>query len=578
MDVRGKNRDILINTFEGGLDLDTDKRLVPNNKLVESKNIDITKRGDSFVAKDLGNEEILFEFEDTSSQEAFILGSVNANFLIEPTSETRPSILVFYVKEGFNFIIRALYTDDFSSEVILNEPINESDFNLLKDGSVDIERVGKFGYDSVYFVDNRRQPRKIDCVKYKTNDNEITLTLNSEIDEDGYKQINLFVNSPIAPNNAHRVYVYAYKTGGPLVYTPSNPSTETIKFVEISGSGSVPLAFDIYPEDYGDYTFQIVYHKEGSIIYRNFTIGDPFRAQVSIGSFNNYIIGLRDTNDSSSNDQVPSWDFLYEGNSFIGYIDTPTVEVGVTKVYLTEIEDPLNYVPDGYYQRADVFNTYFRVINGVIVDQDINNGDVVFSTNPSVITEDVKLAAQLVEEGNKNRLDGVTIHVPQTIEVGGITYNFINTVVNNTLEGNKKSQSNNYTYVIERPEDLTVVSNYSVNNITLEAFVISILRFGSGYNVTGRAFVDTPLSENMDVSIRVQAIDIESGNILPPAIINVTILSGDNFGEATVYHDENFSGGGFEGGSSSGDVDYGPACVLSYTYLGPETITVLNAC
>lgn len=569
MEVRGKNKDVIINTFDGGLDLDTDKRLVPNNKLTLSENIDITKRGDSFVVKDIGSEQILFEFEDTTENGVVILGSQNVNFLIEPTSQTRPAILVFYVKEGFYFIVKALYTDDMSSETILSESITETDFNLLKDGSVDVERIGKFGYDAVYFTDNRRQPRKIDCVKYKTNDNSVTLSLNSDVDQGDYKQINLFVNSSIDPEIPHRVYVYAYKTGGPLVYTPSNPSTDTLKFVEVDSAGNFSVVFDIYPEDYGDYTFQIVYHKEGSITYRNFNIGDPFRVQISVGSFNNYIIGLRDTNDQSSQDQLSSWDFLYEGNSFIGYIDTETVQEGVTKVYLTETEDPLNYVPDGYYQRADVFNTYFRVVSGVITEQTINNGDVVWSANPSEISQDIRDAAELIQEGNKNRLDGVTIHVPQTISVNGINYNFINTVVNMSLEGNKTSQSNNYTYIIERPDDLTVVSNYSPENITLEAFVISILKVGSGYNITGRAFINNAVSENMDVSIRVQAIDVDSGNILPPAIINVTIISGNNSADATVYHEENFGGG---------DVDYGPACVLSYSYLGPETITVLNAC
>lgn len=568
MQTNGINRDVLVNTFEGGLDLDTDARLLANNKLRDAVNIDITKRGDQFVVKDLNGETILFSFESLATKDVYILAVTNVSFLIQPTSETRPAILVFYVTSEERFIIKALYTDNGTSQTILEEDLSSQDYLLLKDSTVDLDVVGKFGYDVVYFVDNRREPRKIECVTYQTNSNVMTLTLNSEVDGDGYKRVNLNLNSSSLPADATRVYVYAYKTGGPLSYIPINPLTESKKYLNVNYSGSNIIGFNIYPEDYGDYTFQIVYHKEGSEIYRNFTIGNPYQVQISVGSFNTFLIGLRSTLDQSSPAQTDSWEFLYNGNSFVGYIDTPTVQVGLTKVYLSEIEDPLNYVPDGYYQRADTFNTFFKVQSGVITEQDINNGTVLWTVQPSSIESDVRLAADLIQEGQFDRLNNVTIHVPQSISVGGVNYTFVETVANNNIGRLKRSVSNNYTYTIEYKKDLTPVTVYSPEGVFLDAFIISVVKFGSGYNVIGRAVLSNAVSQSVSVNLRIQAVDRASQNILPPALLTLIINSGETSAEGSVYHDENFGG----------EVDYGPICVLDITYSGPETITINNAC
>lgn len=568
MQSNGINRGIVVNTFEGGLDLDTDARLIANNKLLDATNIDITKRGEQFVVTDLKGEEILFEIEDVTTLDAQIIGATNVSFLVKPTGENRPAIIVFYIRSDFKFIIKALYTDNYTSQLILQEDLSEEDYDFLSDSSIDLDVVGKFGYDVVYFVDNRREPRKIECVTYQTNSNVMTLTLNSEVDDDGYKRINLNLVSSSLPTDAHRVYVYAYKTGGPLVMTPENPLTDTVKFLNVNYSGSNIITFKVYPEDYGDYTFQIVYHKEGSEVYRNFTIGNPYQVMLSVGSFNSFIVALRDVNDMPAINQVNSWEFLYNGKSFVGYIDTATVIPGTTKVYTTEIEDPLNYVPDGYYQGADSANTYFRVISGVIADNDINNGDVVFSVDPTAIETDVRAAAILITEGNKDRLQNVTVHVPSSITVGGINYTFVQTVANDNVGREKISGSPNFTYTIEYGRDLSPTAVYSPQNVTLDVFVMSFIKESIGYSVTTRATISNAVSEDLTVNMRVRAVDTASQNETIPVITSVVIPAGTTAATAFDLHTDNFTN----------ETTYGPVCVIDIVYTGPETITASNFC
>jgi hypothetical protein len=572
METNGVNRDIVVNTFEGGLDLDSDSRLIPPNKLRGSVNTDITKRGDQFIVTGLKGETILSVFEDSLYSEINMLAATNVSFLVHPTSLTRGAFLLFYTKSNESisqFIVRAIYTDDNSTEVILVENISESDLLFLNDSTVDLDVVGKFGYDVVYFVDNRREPRKIECITYQTNSNVMTLTFNSEVEGVGYKQINLNLNSSALPTDPHRTYVYAYKTGGSINFNPVNPQTETVKYLDVNYSGSNTVSFKIYPEDYADYTFQIVYHKEGSLIYRNFIIGNPFQVQISVGSLNSFIIGLKSPSlFSFADNQLDSWEYLYNGVSFVGYIDTPTITLGVTKVYTSETVSEEFYVPDGFYQRADMLNTYFRVQSGVVTEQTTNNGNVSWSVLPESIEADVRASAELIDEESKNRLDFVNIHVPQTITVGGVDYTFVRTVANDDLGRSKISSSNNFTYQIEYKKDLTPVSTYAPDTVTLDVFIISVVKIPPGYQVIARAVVSSPVSQELEVNMRIGAIDVASGNILPPLLITATIESGFSDGQNTGFHNENFNG----------DVTYGPICVIDIVYSGPETIDIANVC
>lgn len=562
------NRDLVVNTFEGGLDLDTDSRLVKNNKLRSSNNIDITKRGDSFIATDIKGEIVMFDFEGHADKQVYMLASKFVTFLVEPTSETRRAALVFYVTSENKFIIKALYTDDSSQEVILEETLTASEFEQMKDSTVDLDVVGKFGYDVVYFVDNRRQPRKIDCVTYSTNSNVMTLTFNSLVDGDGYKQVNLNLNSSSVPVDAHRCYVYAYKTGGSLFYSPVNPLTETVKYLTVNYSGDQTIFFNIYPEDYADYTFQIVYHKEGSVTYRNFTIGNPFQVMLSVGALSNFIIGLRWSELSGSVDQVDSWEFLYSGVSFPAYTSTPTIEIGTTILYQSETEDPVSIVPDGYYQRADMPNTHFRVVSGIVTEQDTNHGVVLWGCLPSPIEADVRAAAFLIEEGDIDRLQGITIHVPSTITVGGVVYGFVKTTANSIPARLKESSSNNYTYTLEYPNDRYPISFYSPSEVDLQVFLLGVSWIGNGYFIRCRATITSAISEDLLVNLRVQARDKDTGSYLTPALITITIPSGNVNSDNNVNYYEN----GYN------ECTFGPVCVVNFTYTGTETINNINAC
>lgn len=567
-----ENRNILTNTFEKGLDLDTDARLVSNDRLRNALNIDITKRGDSLVVTDLKGETILFNYEPAGTQLTKTLAAVSVNFLVEPTGETREAILVFYTITNFfsiyQFVVRALFLDNLSQEVILLEDMSEDDYNKLSTSSVDFGIVGKFGYDVVYFVDNRREPRKIDCIAYRTNENVMTLTLNSQSDEVGYKTVNLNLTSSMLPNDEFRCYVYMYKTGGPLVYLPINPNTDTVKYLDVNYSGSSVISFDVYPEDYGDLTFQIVYHRDGASVYRNFIIGNPYKVELSIGSTAEFIVGLRSTSNTSESNSVDSWEFLYNGNSFVGYIDTPTIEIGTTKLYLSEITIPENYVPDGYYQRADISNVFFRIETGVITEQAINNGDVSWTVVPAFIESAVRADAELIQEGNFDRLSSVNIHVPESVTVAGITYFFVNTVANPEIGREKISSANNFTYTIEYPEDINPVSNYSVGEAEIQAFIISVVKSGSEYILTARVTTTSMFSSVMSVSVHIQA--FTSGSGVPATPVNgiVNIYPGQLYGDTTIFYNENFGV----------DTDFGPICISSYDYSGPETIITANAC
>lgn len=571
------NRDLVTNSFEGGLDLDSDKRVVANNKLVLSENIDITKRGDALVVTDIKGETILFNFEDHSNKSVFILSSVTARFLVEPTGLSRQSVVVFYITSDLKFKVKVLYFDDFSIGAILEENLLQSEYDFLLNSTVDVEKVGKFGYDVLYFVDNRREPRKIDCVTYVTNQNEMTLTLNAQVENTGYKTILLNLQSSIAPIDPHRVYIYAYKTGGSLVYNPVNPSTEVIKYVLVSDEITSVVAFNIYPEDYGSYTFQIVYHKEGSKLYRNFIIGNPFQVVIEVGSTSTFLIGIRSEFDQPAVTQIPSWEFLYSGNSFVVYIDTPTIELGTTKAYLSAIIAPESLVPDGYYQRADAPNTYFRVNLGIIAEQTINNGVVSWSCLPAEIEIDVRAAATTITEGTVNRLDNVIIDVPVEVMSGGIEYYFVKNVGNEQLGRIKEAFSTYFSYTLEFPSDLSPYSIYAPNITQLNGYIFGVARFSNGYNVTIGAFATNALTQSMSVVVKVQVRDTRTGNLISPILATVVIAQGANQGQVVVYH-EDTDVGAPAGERYVGDIQYGPACVNSYTYTGLEQIIVSNPC
>lgn len=281
-----RHRNISTNTFEGGLDLDSDIRRVASNKSIDSINIDIKRSGDHFSLVDLRGETEIAELEDNLATNIKVLNSTEARFLYYPTTESKDSVVVFYIASigGVNYLkIKAVIVDTGEIIEIYEESISDEDFNTIKYSSVDTLVVGSFGYDTIYFVDNVRQPRKIECIVYRTNDCVLNIFHNSTDDLGSFKRVNLDINVILSPVDDFRAYIYAYKNGFAHEENIYDGNTDTVKYIDVSTSStSESTYFDIYASDYDDFVFQIRYHRELGVLYNNFLIGSPDSVNLSL--------------------------------------------------------------------------------------------------------------------------------------------------------------------------------------------------------------------------------------------------------------------------------------------------------
>lgn len=459
------NKDIFVNTFDGGIDLDSDARTIPNNKTREAYNTDIRKSGDVAVITDLNGEDVLSVIEESISGEVFVLASVDARFYEEPSKSEKEAIVVFYIngENGYKFIIKAFFTESSSVKTIFEEDLSSEDFFKLKDSTIDFEVVGQFSYDTIYFVDNRREPRKLECIITNTNELEVTIALNELQDNGEFYRVFLDIDAGDVPAEDFKVFVYGYKKGGATRITPINPFTDVINSADFVSGGSsiIPIFFDIYEEDYDDWVFQISYHKEGSIIYRNFVIGDPFIVEVPIGVMNNsFLLKYSDSFTPAGNQQA-SWDFLYDGSNFIAYSEDAVITPSTTVLYKNRFKKPENIISSGYYQSIasgpEENNFILSDSSGTVLNYETNFGDVELDVYPSDIKADIK-AASVVDDGNRFRLSNVALDVVPTLNIGGQDYNLIS-IVTGPIK-----RDNNASYQLQRSRDLTPKAIFENNS------------------------------------------------------------------------------------------------------------------
>lgn len=562
------NRDVTINTFEGGIDLDSDIRIVPSNKLRDAINVDMRRSGDVAALVDLKGETVKKIIEDLNPNKevSFLAATSNTFFLIEPTSEKFDSIVFFYIKKdgvNYQFIISAFLIDQNKIVDIYTEQLSESDYIFLKDSTIDFVKMGQLGYDTIYFVDNRRQPRKLECLIERVNDNELTLLLDIVNDSTSSKLVTMDVISSGEISMPFRAYIYGYKLGGATRPSVINPGTETIKFVDFTEADTFKqVSFEIFEEDYGNWVFEIVYHRDGGNFYRNFVIGNPYQVNLPIGVLSSSDQLIVSTSIEPSVNQLDSWDFLYSGGVITLYKDnsSPGWNVG-TKLYTTEIASPSNIAPDGYYQ-VPLTNTYVKVVSGEITEVQVNNGNVTFSVDPLDISSNVR-AVSTFDEGNRNRLATLSYTVPQTITVSSEEYE-----LSGITAGSKTSAgSNNWSFTLERKEELNVLASYLPTIVTLTATINDYVNTGSGYDVTFGVSMNRPISQDITVDVRCRAFDESSNNELVNATGSVTITAGNTINQEVSYYPYDL-----------GNAYFTEPCISGHTYAGTETITETNPC
>lgn len=568
------NRDISINSFEGGMDLDSDNRIIQSNKTREAYNTDIRKSGNVSVVTDLKGESVLSVLEDTSIYEVFILASDSAQLLIQPINQTVDTVVFFYIRKSLNsfqFVIKFLRVENKSVIEFLVEDINEEAFNFLEKSTIDFVKIGKFGYDIFYFVDNLRQPRKLESIIYRTNETELTIsTFEPPITDSGVnkKTVNLIVTPSGEILDGFRAYIYAYKTGRPFSDSTINPLTQTIKFLDFEAGdiSSKPVFFDIYEEDYSSWTFEIVYHREGEDVFSNFLIGDPRLVTLSIGVLPNSFLLMQSFSGSPSSTQVPSWDFLYDGSVITVYSNDPVIVEGSTLLYNSPLESPSNLLPTGFYQDISIenLNKYVQTNNGLVVDYEINNGDVDPFFLPEFVESEVKLLATSFTEGNRNRLTSAQYDLPSSITVFGDIYNFHSISVRGVSD-----PSTFKTYTIERSLDLQPLISYIPDTVdlTVSAAGFSDGRPGGPVEVSIAASLSYPLTEDITVNCSMQVF-IAAGGILS-VFDSITIPAGQTFAvqsqDISISNEENIE-------------SVGGACINNFSYIGNETINPVNQC
>ena len=547
------------------MDLDSDNKVIPSNKYREAYNVDIRKSGNVFSLTDLKGETILSEIENVSDYSVSILNVTEAQFFISPTSKTEDALIFFYTKHKGSdrrFVIKAIFMNDFRQSILYSETVSSYDLDILLKSTVDVEKVGQYGYDVLYFVDNRRQPRRLECVIHTTNESEVSITIDSLIDNTGYKTVNIILDSTVEPVDPFRVYVYSYLEGG-SAESSSNILTESIKYAEFGVNDlQKSLSFNIYEEDYGTRYFQIRYHKDGNTYYRNFTIGTPSIASIDIGVLYDSFNIMSSNSLTGAITQSASWDFLYDGIVVSSFVDEFPVVTGSTSIYKNNVEASFNILEDGYYQAITEANEnkYIKVEGGIITEYQTNWANVSLSITPVSIATDVRSLSTTITEGIFNRLSQLSYSLPSNL-----TSNTEDYVLTKIYTDTKEAAISNYSYVMERNGDQSPVAQYDNTNIYLYVETTDIESLGSNqYSMIIRASLSKPLEAELGANVkqRIYAGAIEQSS----AYAFIVIPEGEISGHMQVSY------------TASEAISFGQVCVESFEYAGSETVIPENQC
>ena len=560
-------RGITTNTFDGGIDLDSDNKAISSNKYREAYNVDIRKSGNVFSLVDLKGERIIAEIESTEEYNVHVLNVTDANFLTVPTNSSERCLVVFYCrsKEGVNeFLIKIVFLSDFRVITFFSEEVNQDDYEKLSVSSIDVETVGQYGYDVIYFVDNVRQPRRIELVSYTTNDQSLTIHLESIEDGFNYKTLTLKLSNSHTPKDSFRAYIYSFLSGNGSGIEPVNPLTESIKFIDFDASDIDRfISFNIYEQDYGSRVFQIRYHKEDDVYYRNFIIGDPSTVNVDLGIIDNPFTIMAGENVSPSVTHTGSWNFLYDGITVYCHTDEVPINIGFTKIYKSNVSSSLNLLRDGHYQAFNTpdENKFIRVQDGKIMEYRTNFANVEFSVIPQQISSQVRSLSPVITEGNFDRLSELSYSVPESVTVGSDEFELVG--INTTT---KSSNNSTLSYVMERDGDQYPKATYSSTDVYLSGYFTDIIDEGSGqYRMNSIATISRPVEYELSTTVRMRVLDSDQNEIEQVSSF-ITILPGETEGHQSIIYNQ------------YSPITFGQVCVDGYNYGGSENIVPQSQC
>lgn len=443
---------ITVNSFAKGMDYDSPDNLLPQDNYRYAENIKIV---DGVATPYLGTGAYEELATYVSGEEISVIGNTDARaYLISNSKSLEVSVIFYYTFIGgaSKFNIGIIPSDDqYGGLINIYSEFCSEDY---KTTTVDAVKIGQDGYDTVYFVDNIRPPRKVDLKISSIVYDEVTIELDSLVDLASGYTVNLNINLTEPANNSFRVYVRAYRTS----LGPSHPSTgsDRLKFVDfVATDTTIALPFFIAEAELDTWTFEIFYTKIDGVIYSDFRIGNPYKLEIAVGVLpeSQRITVKSGANRTASSTQVDSWDFIYSGTVYSYYIDTPTIVANTTKIYKSNKENPSNLVAAGYHQLwiTPTTNQYILVnASGVIIEVDINNSIVVFD----VVPPEYQSAVDSFPNnggGFYNRLDTVEISLPTDIS----GESFKRAIVNS-----EEFLTSDFSYILETKSQLTVQPVY----------------------------------------------------------------------------------------------------------------------
>lgn len=440
-----------INAFSKGMDSDTKDPLIPKDSYRYGENV----RVNNGVLITLDGSTKQYNLEpSTGVNNVTVLSATLSRVLVRSEDKTIDGIVVFYIESYYDNSTPKLkckiipVNQSYNSYQMFSESIDPQLEEEYKNTTIDIEKIGQSGYDTIYFVDNVRPPRKLELIIESTNVDYVNVSLGSITKRAGVKIYDIVINvnvvdgedsnTIVGANNNFIAYVRAYRKDMLPSHPSANASTTRLKQVSFTvGQSTKTAVFTIYPQDLDSWVFNLFYYKEGVVSYTDFIIGTPDKVIVDVGVLpeSQKFIARSSQLSEGAITSVDSWDFITNGPIFNYFIDTPSLNVGVTKIYKSNLEDISNYVADGYHQHwsSPTINYHFRVVSGVITEYAINSGLVVVGTTPVGYQGYVDL---VYTSTMFNRLSTVEITVPAIIETDSFKRAIIGnspTLLNNEL-------------------------------------------------------------------------------------------------------------------------------------------------
>jgi hypothetical protein len=455
-----------INAFSRGMDTDTKDAVFPQDAYRYAENI---KNEDGAVTKIRGSETWIGLENFSAGMELYLLGKEQARLFIQDLSKTTDCMVLFYfvvVGGAGTFKVQVVPLDTtYPPYVAFSESVPSDDFDAYSKTTVDIEKIGQSGYDIIYFVDNVRQPRKLELVLKSFILDYVDISLVSVTERSGspgaYDVVvrlnvkNAFSGgSTVNAQKAFTAYIRSYRPSLGTSHPSFNSGTDRLKSVSFNvGESTKTATFAIFPQDLDTWEFNLFYYKSGNTVFSDFLIADPESVRTPVGVLpDSNLIKVRSAqNGSGASTQQESWDFLVSGPVFNYYVDSIPIVVGTTKIYKSNVDDPSNYVANGFHQdwRVGTQNNYIQVASGVITGYGVNNGDVVVTAEPSGFQADVDAA---YTTANFNRLSTVSITLPATIS--GETFKRVE-IGNNLVLNN-----NAFSYVLTTRDQLEITAVY----------------------------------------------------------------------------------------------------------------------